>query len=163
VDYAEPNDGSDWAEQLTQMERLLLRVGWLEQRCFARDLSQLGVTVPQFAVLRLIHQRGGRPTMTALADAMLLRCATLTGIVDRLVRTGLAVRGRDPEDRRRVLVELTARGTELVAQARNAREARVLKTLEHLTPEEAQELLRLLKLYLNALRRELETRTNMDH
>ncbi len=139
------------AEQVAEMEQLMLRVSWMEQRRFAQQLSEFGLTVPQLFVLRSIWRREQQPTMSALADETLQRCATITGIVGRLVRMDLVKRQRDKDDRRRVLVELTPRGRELVDKVRRFRADRLRETLSHLPPEDARELLRLLKLYLEAL------------
>jgi DNA-binding MarR family transcriptional regulator len=142
-------------QELKQIERLLLRVSWLEQRRFAQDLAQFGLTLPQFVALRAVRH-GKHPTMTSLANETLQRCATMTGIVDRLVKMGLVVRQRDPEDRRRVLVELTAPGQELMQKVRQMREKRLGETLAQLPPGDASELLRLLKLYLLTFRAQYE-------
>ena len=145
----------DLLQELRDTERLLLRVSWLEQRRFAQDLAQFGLTLPQFVALRAIR-REKQPTMTTLADETLQRCATMTGIVDRLVKMGLVVRQRDPEDRRRVLVELTATGSELMQRVRLSREQRLRETLVHLPDGDAAELLRLLKLYLQTFSEQYE-------
>ena len=145
----------DLLQELRDTERLLLRVSWLEQRRFAQDLAQFGLTLPQFVALRAIR-REKQPTMTTLADETLQRCATMTGIVDRLVKMGLVIRQRDPEDRRRVLVELTATGSELMQRVRLSREQRLRETLAHLPEGDAPELLRLLKLYLQTFREQYE-------
>lgn len=137
-------------EQLASIEHLLLQVSWLEQRRFARDLATLGLTVPQFLALRSVLHRGRQPTMSALADETWQRCATVTGIVDRLVKMGLVMRQRDPSDRRRVLVEPTPAARELLDKARQTRERRLRETLTRLPAQDAQELLRLLRLYLEA-------------
>jgi len=139
-------------EQLTSIEQLLLRIGWLEQRRFAHDLSNFGLTVPQFFVLRSISLRGQQRTMSALAGDTLHRCATMTGIVDRLVKMGLVTRHRDTSDRRRVLVELTPAGRKVLDKVRRSREKRLHETLARLSPEDAKELLRLLRVYLEAFR-----------
>jgi DNA-binding MarR family transcriptional regulator len=139
------------AGQLGDMEQLILRVSWMEQRRFAQQLSDFGLTVPQFLVLRSIRRREQHLTMSNLADETLQRCATITGIVGRLVRMGLVRRQRDKQDRRRVLVELTPRGRKLVDEVRRHRAQRLRKTLSRLPPGDARELLRLLKMYLQAL------------
>lgn len=137
-------------EQLKGMEPLTLRVAWLEQRRFAQLLNRFGLTIPQFQVLRSI----GRSTvlsMTDLADETLQCSATMTGIVDRLERMGLVTRSRDDQDRRRMLVELTTAGRETLGHVRDQRERDLAQTLESLTESDAHELLRLLRLYLEAL------------
>ena len=148
------------SQELRDIERLLLRVSWLEQRRFAQDLAEFGLTVPQFLALRAIHHGGKQPTMTALADKTLQRCATMTGIVGRLVKMQLVKRQRDPADRRRVLVELTSPGRELMQKVRLAREKRLRETLAHLPLADARELLRLLALYLETFREHYEESEN---
>lgn len=158
----DPASHSELAKQLSIIERLILRIGWLEQRRFARDLDDFGLTVPQIAVLRSIHLCDRWPTMTALADETLLRCATMTGIVDRLAKMGLVQRHRDPNDRRCILVELTQTGRHLVDRVRLGRIARLRETLSHLSPDDARELLRLLSLYLEAMGIQLEEHLSAD-
>lgn len=143
-------------QQTAAIERLMLRVAWLEQRRFAVDLGDFGITVPQFFVLRAILQHGRQPTMSALADDTLQRCATMTGIVGRLLKLGLVTRRRDIRDRRRVLVELTPAGREIVEKVRRSRERRLRETLTHLPAQDARELLRLLRVYLEAFQRHYE-------
>ena len=68
-----------------------------------------GLTGPQMLCLREITSHGALTT-GALAKAVALSPATLTGILDRLEARGLVSRERRPEDKRRVLVSLTAMG-----------------------------------------------------
>jgi DNA-binding MarR family transcriptional regulator len=140
----------EFTEQLATIEQLILRMSWMEQRRFAQELSDLGLTVPQFFVLRSLMRTEQEPTMSTLADDTLQRCATMTGIVGRLVKLGFVTRRRDPRDRRRVLVELTPAGRDVVERARHCRQQRLYEALRHLPVEDARELLRLLRLYLEA-------------
>jgi len=148
-------------EEFANVEQLMLRVGWLEQRRFGQDLSDFGLTVPQFFVLRSISSRRCECTMSALADDAFRRSATMTGIVDRLVKMGLVTRRRDVDDRRRVLVELTPSGREVLGKVRRSREKRLRETLARLSTEDARELLRLLRVYLEAFRLQYESAQDM--
>jgi DNA-binding MarR family transcriptional regulator len=130
----------------------MLSVGMVEQRCFGRDLSRLGLTLPQFFVLRSVLLREQGCTMGALAGDTLQRCATTTGIVDRLARMGLVTRRRATHDRRQVLVELTPAGRQALEKARHTREKRLGQTLACLSDDDAKELLRLLRAYTEAFR-----------
>jgi len=143
-------------DELANVEQLVMRVGWLEQRRFAQDLSGFGLTVPQFFVLHSVCSRECKCTMSALADDAFRRSATMTGIVDRLLKMGLVTRQRDAKDRRRVLVELTPAGREVLDRVRRGRKARLRDTLARLSARDAGELLRLLKLYLEAFRAQYE-------
>jgi DNA-binding MarR family transcriptional regulator len=58
----------------------------------------------------------GPKTAGQLTEAVALSSAATTTLLDRLERKGLVQRIRDTTDRRRVLVELTARGQTLVQQ-----------------------------------------------
>lgn len=143
-------------EEFASIEQLVLRVGWLEQRRFAQDLSHYGLTVPQFFVLHSVFSRECECTMSALADDAFRRSATMTGIVDRLLKMGLVTRERDAKDRRRVLVQLTAAGREVLTIVRQGRKDRLRDTLARLSAQDAIELERLLRLYLEAFRAEHE-------
>jgi len=153
-------------EQLSGIEQLLLRVSWLEQRRFAQEIAALNLTPPQFFVLRSIFSRGahctphgtrgGVPTMSTLAGDTLQHCATVTGVVDRLEKMGLVTRQRDAGDRRQVLVELTPTGSDLLSKIRGNREKRLRETLLRLPDEDISELVRLLRIYLEALHLQYE-------
>jgi DNA-binding MarR family transcriptional regulator len=128
----------------------------LEQRRFAQDLAGFDLTPPQFFVLRSIAQHGEHSTMSSLAYDTLQHCATMTGIVDRLVRMGLVLRRRAETDRRQVLVELTPAGRGLLDKVRGCRESRLVATLTHLSAHDTEELLHLLRLYLEAFQTQHE-------
>lgn len=80
---------------------------------YSRQLSDShGLTGPQMLCLREISTQGSLTTGT-LALAVALSPATLTGILDRLEMRGLVSRERRPEDKRRVVVSLTAMGRQM--------------------------------------------------
>lgn len=81
-----------------------------------RLMHQLGVTAPQLVVLQELSRSGSVPA-GSLAKQVSLSAATITGIITRLARRGLVERRADSQDRRRVLVGITARGEELLATA----------------------------------------------
>jgi DNA-binding MarR family transcriptional regulator len=74
------------------------------------------LTGPQLVCLRQIA-RDAITTPSALARAVALSQGTVTGILDRLVARDVVRRERSTEDKRKILVQLTERGRELVATA----------------------------------------------
>jgi DNA-binding MarR family transcriptional regulator len=74
-----------------------------------------------------ILEQHGRMSAGELATASGLSTGAVTAVVDRLERAGYAERVSDPGDRRRVLVELTAKAHELIWElmGRPMREASV--------------------------------------
>jgi DNA-binding MarR family transcriptional regulator len=64
---------------------------------------------------------GREPVIRALAERLQVRHHSAVGLIDRLERRGLVRRERAKDDRRRVLVRLTARGNSVLAKVANER------------------------------------------
>jgi len=71
--------------------------------------------------------------------------ATIKGVVDRLISRGLLKSRPDPEDKRRLLVSLTDGGLLLVGEMKKAGKKITNDTLEPLTIQEQNTLLKILK------------------
>lgn len=140
--------------ELDEIQRLFMELAWYERRRFTHDLGELGLTMPQFVTLNVLHASGSPCPMGALADTVDQCSATMTGIVDRLVRLGLVERRRSETDRRSVLVGLTPAGEALLRRAKEQRQERVRKILAHFAPEERRTVIQLLQKYLQVLREE---------
>jgi DNA-binding MarR family transcriptional regulator len=112
----------------------------------------VSLTLPQFDVLAQLYRRDEGMTPGELTRELLVTAGNVTGIVDRLVRLGLAERRPVPHDRRAVRVRLTARGQKLMRRIipRHRRDVAVL-----LARVPADELARLRDL-LGSLARSLE-------
>jgi DNA-binding MarR family transcriptional regulator len=78
-------------------------------RDLAEDLKPLGVTVPQWRILAVLHERSGC-TMNELADVTTVDRTTLTRTLDRMAKDRLIARRSDARDRRSVRLALTAAG-----------------------------------------------------
>lgn len=102
-----------------ELRSKLLHLNWLQHRRFAQELAALDLTVPQFYTLTALLAAGGETSMGALSRQVHQVSATMTGIIDRLVRDGLVERRRASDDRRTVLVAITASGRGLVERAWN--------------------------------------------
>ena len=72
-------------------------------------LEEEGLTLGQWRVLQLLSD-GTSHGMSDAADYAMLPPPSLTKAVDQLVSAKLIDRRADPQDRRRVLIRLTARG-----------------------------------------------------
>lgn len=94
-----------------------------------------GLTGPQMLCLREVAARGSLTT-GSLALAVALSPATLTGILDRLEVRGLVSRERRPEDKRRVLVSLTAVGRQMAQELPSPLQVRFTDKLLDLPPDE---------------------------
>jgi DNA-binding MarR family transcriptional regulator len=70
--------------------------------------ERLGVSRTDLHCLNTIENAGGL-TAGQLAEEVALTTGAVTGVVDRLERKGYARRAADPDDRRRVRIEVTPR------------------------------------------------------
>ncbi|TCK24553.1 MarR family winged helix-turn-helix transcriptional regulator [Pseudonocardia endophytica] len=86
-----------------------------------RTLTQLlddalraeGSDIDQWRILHLLAERGGCP-MTVVAEHTLMLAPRLSKLVDRMVSANLVIRRPDEQDRRRVLIAVSARGRQVL-------------------------------------------------
>ena len=84
---------------------------------YARDLAQsAGLTAVQFRALQLIAEKG-HCTATEISQRMLVSQATVTALVDKLVRKGMVTREKSHTDRRQTNITLTELGRATVDNA----------------------------------------------
>jgi DNA-binding MarR family transcriptional regulator len=93
------------------------------------------LSVPQFRVLGFIH-RHPATSLSAVAEHMSQALPTLSNLVDSLVRRKLVARESSTEDRRRMTLNLTAKGEQLWQSARQETKKRLTDRLTSLSPEE---------------------------
>ncbi len=145
------------SDEYALIEHAFQRVMWADQKKFTQLLSAHQLTLPQFLVLAAIRQRGSGCPIGILADKMFQSYPTMTGIVDRLEKAQLVVRERvDPDDRRKVVVNLTLAGSELLERALASRRERLINALAKFSARDRREFLRLLLNYLETFERESE-------
>ena len=89
------------------------------------------LTIGQLSILFRLYYRTFL-TMGQVADMLSVSGPTATGVIDRLVAKDLLERVVDPSDRRRVRVQLSARGSERVAALRRAGVGRAQAVLAQL-------------------------------
>lgn len=114
--------------------RLLWAVDHALQRKSKRMEATLGVTGPQRLVIRIV---GRFPGMVAgdLARALHVHPSTLTGVLQRLEGRGLIRRRSDPDDARRSLLWLTAKGSKFDVEIEGTVEAATSGALASFSPE----------------------------
>ena len=107
----------------------------------SRGLMQaIGLTAPQLAALQAV-QRLQPIAVGALAKAIHLSQATLTGILTRLQNRELISRSRSGTDRRAVLVELTDQGSAILESAPSLLQDRFRRELLKLQEWEQTQML----------------------
>ena len=85
-------------------------------RFLRNGLAEVNVSPARFQILQVLNQSGAL-SMVEVADRLFVTKRNITSLVDGLEKDGLATRCPHPSDRRSTLVELTAEGQALFAQA----------------------------------------------
>ena len=93
----------------------LSRVMRKVHRYYESSFSQYGITPAQFYVLSAVWENDG-VKFKDLAKSLEMDGSTLTSILDRLERQDLLERRDDPEDRRSLLVFLTKKAKQSIAE-----------------------------------------------
>lgn len=132
------------AELVVELSRIMVGVAYqaLEGRLGLRE----------FRALAFIAQRG-TCRVGELAEDSALAAASTKRLCDRLVAHGWVRRTTTERDRRRVLLEVTASGQQLVDSVLDARAQRLTAALQDLTPAQQRALDTLLPPLVQALRR----------
>jgi DNA-binding MarR family transcriptional regulator len=123
------------------------RLGQLIARQQEESFSRFGLNRGEVGVLSALRTADPphRLSPTSLFRGLMLSSAGMTSRLDRLERRGLVKRIPDPDDRRGILVELTAAGRKAVDEAVAANTGRERAFLDNLSPREVETLARLLK------------------
>jgi DNA-binding MarR family transcriptional regulator len=148
------------ADPFEQIERAIMRIGWLGQRQFMQLLAEarFDLTIPQFHTLLHLSHCDTECKMSDLARATHQSAASLTGVVDRLLEKQLVARIRPEGDRRQVMVALTGSGRVLLERIAEARRMEMRIALGHIPPDDIGELQRLLDVVIEGMRRAVEKR-----
>ena len=118
---------------------LLAHLGRVAKRRFSEALEPTGLNGPQaFALMRL---RDLSPiSQQELAETLDLDPSKLVALLNELENDGLAERRRDPSDRRRHIVQISAEGRDRVAAAERAMSDFESRFLAGLAADERRQL-----------------------
>jgi len=122
---------------------LLKRLGFTAKERALKAYEEEGLHPYHFAILLALDQ-GSHETQGSIADALGYGRGQLVGLLDELEERGLVERQRDPNDRRRHLVELTADGKRTLRRLRALARALEDDFLEPLSDAERDKLQALL-------------------
>jgi MarR family transcriptional regulator, lower aerobic nicotinate degradation pathway regulator len=121
---------------------LLVKIGRAAERWYTDALKPTGLTPRHLGVL--FEVRAEPTSQQALIDSIGVDASKLVGLLNDLEADGLIVRRRDPEDRRRHIVEVSKEGRARIAAAERAAKAVEDRLFGGLESEQRTQLLGLL-------------------
>ena len=145
-------DGPSEADPL----RLWFRFVRLHRRvasAVGAELRAIGLSIPQFDVLSTLTEREGL-SQQELANRLYVTKGNVSGLIDRLVESGLVERRPLEGDRRSHALHLTRAGRALADQGMAAQRAYVGRTLARLPSRDLVELERIVLAWRDRARAE---------
>jgi DNA-binding MarR family transcriptional regulator len=129
-------------------------------RVTERTVGRFGLNTGEFKVLlKLVQVPDQRLTAGALSEMLSLSTGAMTNRLDRLEEAGFAIRERDPNDRRTVVVTLTPQGREVLDKAVGAQADEERHLLSALKPDELHRMNALLRKLMLAIEADQEPAT----
>jgi len=127
-----------------EFQRVMLNIvftsGWVEVSIL-HALKKYDLSSQQYNVLRIL--RGSRPHPLNLSDIqerMMDKMSNATRLVEKLRQKGLLTRVQCEQNRRKVEIEITEKGVQLLAELDPIMEKNNKTITRHLTSEEAHQL-----------------------
>lgn len=105
----------------------------------SNELNRGNISFPQFFLLTYLSSEDYL-TMSDIAKKMGHSTAAATGLVDRLEKLGYVERVHAAEDRRKIMVRITLKGTELVAHMRKEIATNLAEIMSDMDEDETETL-----------------------
>jgi DNA-binding MarR family transcriptional regulator len=118
---------------------LLIKLGRITAHRFTEALEPFGIRPRHAAALIELRDRG-ELTQQSLCGQLHLDPTNLVAILNELEERGYATRRRDPEDRRRHLVEVSKKGIAVIDKVSKVMDGVEADLLEGLEPGEREQL-----------------------
>jgi DNA-binding MarR family transcriptional regulator len=122
---------------------LMIKLGRITMHRFTEALEPFGIRPRHVAALIELRDRG-ELTQQSLCGQLHLDPTNLVAILNELEDRGYATRRRDPEDRRRHLVEVSKKGLAVIAKVSKAMDGVEDELLEGFKPSEREQVASLL-------------------
>ena len=138
------SDVQKMASEISQLMPVIAR------RILFEFFHSVAITQTQiFTIVTLSEKAPCR--LSELSRRLNVAAPTVTGIVDRLEKSGYVKRIPDPEDRRAIQVDLTPKGIQVARQLRSTLEQKWKEILEKLPKEDQEHYLRIIRKIRNLL------------
>lgn len=131
------------SEQQQAMLNVLFTANWFRSEQ-VRLFKPYGISPEQYNILRILRGAKEKMNMNCVKDRMIDRAPNATRLTDKLITKGLVVRERSETDRRVVFVSISEQGSQLLKDLDVQTRGSAMRTMQHFTENDAQELNRIL-------------------
>jgi len=142
--------------QNTQTEEVLLAIRRLMQtgELYTKELDKkFGVSATQLNCIHALYEYGSIP-ISKIAEYMMVKSSTVTGVLDRLEQKNLVQRERSGKDRRVINIRLTEAGKALAEKVPSSIDQRIVQGLKTVSPAEIDQIANALNKLTGMLYRE---------
>ena len=108
-----------------------------------KEVTEGNISLPQVLILDVLKDHASM-RMGELAKYLSVTMAAATGIVDKLVRSGLVTRGSSADDRRIVNISITSGGRRIIKKHNEAKQKAFMDIFGHLSAEDRAKYLEIL-------------------
>ncbi|MDZ7958109.1 MAG: MarR family transcriptional regulator [Aulosira sp. DedQUE10] len=108
-------------------------------RADMRSHNAESLSIPQLRSLAFLNRNPGA-SLSEVAEHLGVTCATASTTIERLVQRNLVQRTDHPQERRRIVLNLTEAGKLLLQQSQATTRTHIADILESLTPEEVSHI-----------------------
>lgn len=136
----------------------IVRTGSVIGKLSDSFFSPFDLTEAQYNILIVLKLENKKLTQVEIGERLVSSRANITLILDKMEKKGLVKRERIENDRRVLMVDLTAKGRKLVDAVEAKYVAEVERLMSSLTETECKEMSRLLEKLRAALHRDEEER-----
>ncbi|BDA74624.1 MarR family transcriptional regulator [Rivularia sp. IAM M-261] len=108
-------------------------------RADMRENSAASLSIPQLRTLAFLKRNPGA-SLSELAEHLGVTCATASTTIERLVQRDFVQRADHPQERRRVVLNITDQGKQHFEQTQSQTRAHIKDILQDLTKEEITQI-----------------------
>jgi DNA-binding MarR family transcriptional regulator len=138
---------SDQTKQIIFSIRRLIQASEL----YTKELNKkYHISAAQLNCILTLYEYGPLPP-SKIADHMMVKSSTVTGVVDRLEKKGLAERKRTSPDRRMITIQLTETGKKLAQNAPPPIQQKIIDGLRQTKKAEIDQIVRSLNMLTDML------------
>ncbi|MCV7241535.1 MarR family transcriptional regulator [Mycobacterium mantenii] len=151
VALAANHEGPDFDTTVLGLTLAMVRTATAFERAHAVELQPHGLNTAQLNILTVLDRAPEPVTMGALGQAVSVRPANLTGVVNELARRGYVERISNPNDRRSFLIQIGKKGRAFLRKFLPGHWAYLHKLMDGLTPKQKAQLESLLERFLASI------------